>query len=165
MGSISEIGDIFVIALLQRVLLARVEVDDEVVGSIGPGLMVLLAVEPADTPADVDGCIDRLLRYRVFSDAEGRMNLSLLDTGGAVLLVPQFTLAADTRKGLRPSFSGAAPPQIGEALFEAAVARARHHLGDERVATGRFGAHMRVSLTNDGPVTFWLQHPARPASN
>lgn len=164
MGSISKTGDIFVIALLQRVLLARVEVDGEVVGSIGPGLMVLLAVEPTDTPADVDGCIDRLLSYRVFSDAEGRMNLSLLDTGGAVLLVPQFTLAADTRKGLRPSFSSAAPPQIGEALFKVAVARARHHLGDERVATGRFGAHMRVSLTNDGPVTFWLQHPARPAS-
>jgi D-tyrosyl-tRNA(Tyr) deacylase len=153
-----------VIALLQRVSGARVEVGDETVGQIGPGLLVLLAVEPVDGPADADACIDRLLRYRVFADAEGRMNLSLLDTGGGLLLVPQFTLAADTRKGLRPSFSTAAPPQLGESLFGVAVDSARRRLGDERVATGRFGAHMRVSLTNDGPVTFWLQHPARPAS-
>jgi D-tyrosyl-tRNA(Tyr) deacylase len=153
-----------VIALLQRVLHARVEVDDDVVGAIGPGLLVLLAVEPADTPADADGCIDRLVRYRVFADADGRMNLSLLDAGGGLLLVPQFTLAADTRKGLRPSFSTAAPPQLGESLFETAVGSARRRLGDHRVATGRFGAHMRVSLTNDGPVTFWLQHPVRPVS-
>jgi D-aminoacyl-tRNA deacylase len=152
-----------VIVLLQRVLHAHVEVDGETVGAIGPGLLVLLAVEPVDTPADADGCIDRLLRYRVFADAEGRMNLSLLDAGGGLLLVPQFTLAADTRKGLRPSFSTAAPPQLGQSLFEVAVDSARRRLGDERVATGRFGAHMRVSLTNDGPVTFWLQHPARPA--
>lgn len=152
------------ICLLQRVLHARVEVDEEVVGAIGPGLLVLLAVEPVDTPIDAEGCIDRLLRYRVFADAEGRMNLSLLDAGGGLLLVPQFTLAADTRKGLRPSFSTAAPPQLGASLFEVAVASARRHLGDERVATGRFGAHMRVSLTNDGPVTFWLQHPVRPVS-
>lgn len=152
------------IALLQRVICARVEVGDETVGEIGPGLLILLAVEPSDTPADTDGCIDRLLHYRVFADAEGRMNLSLLDAGGGLLLVPQFTLAADTRKGLRPSFSKAAPPQLGESLFELAVAIARRRLGDGRVATGRFGAHMRVSLTNDGPVTFWLQHPARPGS-
>ena len=152
------------IALLQRVLHARVDVDGETVGAIGPGLLVLLAVEPVDTPADADDCIDRLLRYRVFADAEGRMNLSLLDAGGGLLLVPQFTLAADTRKGLRPSFSSAAPPQLGESLFEVAVDSARRRLGDDRVATGRFGTHMRVSLTNDGPVTFWLQHPARPAS-
>jgi D-tyrosyl-tRNA(Tyr) deacylase len=153
-----------VIALLQRVLQAGVEVDSEIVGSIGPGLLVLLAVEPSDTPADADGCIERLLRYRVFSDAEGRMNLSLLDVGGALLLVPQFTLAADTRKGLRPGFSRAATPQHGESMFTQCVAMARRHLGEGRVATGRFGAHMRVSLTNDGPVTFWLQHPVRPAS-
>jgi D-tyrosyl-tRNA(Tyr) deacylase len=153
-----------VIALLQRVLHARVEVDGETVGAIGPGLLVLLAVEPRDTPAGADECIDRLLRYRVFADSEGRMNLSLLDDGGGLLLVPQFTLAADTRKGLRPSFSTAASPQLGESLFEWAVDSARRRLGDERVATGRFGAHMHVSLTNDGPVTFWLQHPARPAS-
>jgi D-tyrosyl-tRNA(Tyr) deacylase len=152
------------IALLQRVLLAQVEVEAETVGKIGPGLLVLLAVEPGDTPADADSCVDRLVRYRVFADAEGRMNLSLLDAGGGLLLVPQFTLAADTRKGLRPSFSSAASPQLGESLFDEAVASARQRLGNERVATGRFGAHMRVSLTNDGPVTFWLRHPARPAS-
>lgn len=153
------------IILLQRVLQARVEVADETVGAIGPGLLALLAVEPADTPADADGCMDRLLRYRVFADAEGRMNLSLLAVGGGLLLVPQFTLAADTRKGLRPSFSTAAPPQLGESLFGVAVVSARRRLGAGRVATGRFGAHMRVSLTNDGPVTFWLQHPARPVSD
>jgi D-tyrosyl-tRNA(Tyr) deacylase len=147
------------IALLQRVLSGRVDVDDETVGEIGPGLVVLLAVEPADTPADADACIDRLLRYRVFADAEGRMNLSLLDTGGGLLLVPQFTLAADTRRGLRPSFSTAAPPELGQSLFDRAVSVARAQLGAERVASGRFGAHMRVSLTNDGPVTFWLQVP------
>ena len=152
------------IALLQRVLEASVAVDGETVGEIGPGLLVLVAVEPADTPADVDACIDRLLRYRVFADAEGRMNLSLLDAGGSLLLVPQFTLAADTRKGLRPSFSTAAAPERGEALFDVAVGAARQRIGAQRVATGRFGAHMRVSLTNDGPVTFWLQHPVRPAS-
>jgi D-tyrosyl-tRNA(Tyr) deacylase len=153
------------IALLQRVTCARVEVGDATVGQIGPGLLVLLAVEPTDTPAHTHGCIDRLLRYRVFADPGDRMNLSLLDTGGGLLLVPQFTLAADTRKGLRPSFSKAAPPELGESLFDLAASTARRRLGAERVATGRFGAHMRVSLTNDGPVTFWLQHPARPASD
>jgi D-tyrosyl-tRNA(Tyr) deacylase len=148
-----------VIALLQRVLQARVEVEDETVGAIGPGLLVLLAVEPADTPADADACIDRLVRYRVFADGERRMNLSLLDAGGGLLLVPQFTLAADTSKGLRPSFTSAASPELGESLFDVAVRSARQRLGDERVATGRFGAHMRVSLVNDGPVTFWLRTP------
>jgi len=147
------------IALLQRVICARVEVGDETLGEIGPGLLILLAVEPSDTPADADGCIDRLLHYRVFADTEGRMNLSLLDTGGGLLLVPQFTLAADTRRGLRPSFSSAASPAHGELLFDRAVTAARTRLGDRRVSTGRFGAHMRVSLTNDGPVTFWLQVP------
>ena len=147
------------IALLQRVLFGRVEVDNETVGEIGPGILVLLAVEPADTPADADACIDRVLRYRVFADAEGRMNLSLLDTGGGLLLVPQFTLAADTRRGLRPSFSTAAAPELGQSLFDRAVSVARAQLGAERVSSGRFGAHMRVSLTNDGPVTFWLQVP------
>jgi D-tyrosyl-tRNA(Tyr) deacylase len=148
-----------VIALLQRVLRAHVEVDDEIVGSIGPGLLVLLAVEPLDSPTDADACIDRLLRYRVFADVEGRMNLSLLDAGGGLLLVPQFTLAADTGKGLRPSFSSAASPELGESLFGVAVESARRRLGGKRVATGRFGAHMRVSLVNDGPVTFWLRMP------
>ena len=144
------------IALLQRVSHGRVEVDGTTVGQIGPGLVVLFAVEPADTEAQAERLIDRLARYRVFEDDAGRMNLSLLDTGGGLLLVPQFTLAADTRKGLRPSFTSAAPPELGRRLFEYAAASARQLLG-ERVATGQFGAHTRVSLTNDGPVTFWLQ--------
>lgn len=150
------------IALLQRVSHGRVEVDGEVQGQIGPGLLVLLAVEPADTEAQADRMVERLLGYRVFEDAMGRMNLSLVDTGGGLLLVPQFTLAADTEKGLRPSFTGAAAPEHGRALFDYAASQARLQLGD-RVATGRFGAHMQVSLTNDGPVTFWLR-VAAPAS-
>jgi D-tyrosyl-tRNA(Tyr) deacylase len=148
------------IALIQRVSSASVEVDDQVVGRVGPGLLALVAVEPADTPAVAEALVDRVVRYRVFVDDAGRMNLSLAQTGGGLLLVPQFTLAADTRSGLRPSFSSAAPPQLGERLFDRAVDAARQRLGSARVATGRFGAHMRVSLTNDGPVTFWLQHPA-----
>jgi D-tyrosyl-tRNA(Tyr) deacylase len=144
------------IALLQRVSHARVEVAGNIVGQIDKGLLVLLAVEPADTEAEAERLVDRLARYRVFEDDAGRMNLSLLETGGGLLLVPQFTLAADTRKGLRPSFTGAASPEHGRRLFDHAVANARQRLG-ERVATGRFGAHMQVSLTNDGPVTFWLQ--------
>ena len=148
------------IALIQRVSSASVEVGDQVVGRVGPGLLALVAVEPADTPAVAEALVDRVVRYRVFADDAGRMNLSLAQTGGGLLLVPQFTLAADTRSGLRPSFSSAAPPQLGELLFDRAVDAARQRLGSARVATGRFGAHMRVTLTNDGPVTFWLQHPA-----
>lgn len=144
------------IALLQRASSAQVDVDGDIVARVGPGLLVLLAVEPADTEAEAERLVDRLARYRVFEDEAGRMNRSLLETGGALLLVPQFTLAADTRRGLRPSFTGAASPEQGRRLFGHAVASARRLLG-ERVATGRFGAHMRVSLTNDGPVTFWLQ--------
>ena len=144
------------IALLQRVSEARVCVDAEVVGRIAEGLLVLLAVEPDDTPAQADRMVERLVGYRVFPDAAGRMNLSLLDTGGGLLLVPQFTLAADTTKGMRPSFTAAATPDRGRALFERVVERARARLPG-RVATGRFGAHMLVSLTNDGPVTFWLR--------
>jgi len=147
------------IGLLQRVTQARVDVEGTTVGQIGPGLLVLLAVEPTDTEARAERLIDRLVRYRVFDDAEGRMNRSLVDTGGGLLLVPQFTLAADTGKGLRPSFTGAAPPELGRQLFDYAVAQARRQLG-EHVATGQFGAHMQVSLTNDGPVTFRLQVPA-----
>jgi D-aminoacyl-tRNA deacylase len=143
------------IALLQRVTEARVEVGDELVGRIGPGLLVFVAVEPADGPNTAERLIDRVLGYRVFADSANQMNLSVRDTGGGVLLVPQFTLAADTSKGLRPSFSPAAPPEHGRAMFEHAVAYARTGLGD-RVASGRFGAHMRVSLVNDGPVTFRL---------
>jgi D-tyrosyl-tRNA(Tyr) deacylase len=144
------------IGLLQRVTQAGVDVDGETVGRIGPGILVLLAVEPDDGVAEAEKLVDRLLRYRVFEDPAGRMNLSLLDTGGGLLLVPQFTLAADTGKGLRPSFTGAAPPELGRQLFGHAASHARRQIG-ERVALGRFGARMQVSLTNDGPVTFWLR--------
>jgi D-aminoacyl-tRNA deacylase len=150
------------IVLLQRVTHSRVEVDGAVVGQIGPGLLVLLAVEPTDTEAQAERMVERLLGYRVFDDEAGRMNLSLRDTGGGLLLVPQFTLAADTTKGMRPSFTSAAAPETGRALFEYTVDRAKREFGD-RVAAGRFGAHMKVSLTNDGPVTFWLRTTALPA--
>jgi D-tyrosyl-tRNA(Tyr) deacylase len=143
------------IALLQRVSAAQVVVDGMVVGAIGRGLLVLLGVETADTEAAVERLLERVLDYRVFADEAGKMNRSLRDVGGGLLLVPQFTLAADTRKGLRPSFSTAAPPEQGRRLFDHAVvwARGRH----APVETGRFGADMQVTLTNDGPVTFWLQ--------
>lgn len=143
------------ISLIQRVTEAKVEVDQAVVGQIGAGLLVLLAVEPGDTSVQAERMVERLTGYRVFDDGAGRMNLSVTETGGGLLLVPQFTLAADTRRGMRPSFTRAAPPALGQALFDEVVARARARLGD-RVATGRFGAHMRVSLVNDGPVTFWI---------
>jgi D-tyrosyl-tRNA(Tyr) deacylase len=148
------------IGLLQRVTEASVDVDGHVVARIGPGLLVLIAVEPGDTRVQADRLVERLVGYRVFPDAAGRMNLGLVDTRGGLLLVPQFTLAAATDKGMRPSFTTAAAPEHGRALFEYAVERARSRLGD-RVASGRFGAHMQVSLTNDGPVTFWLQTTAR----
>jgi D-tyrosyl-tRNA(Tyr) deacylase len=144
------------IALLHRVTAGRVEVHGAVVGRIGAGLVVLLAVERMDTGKQADRMVDRLLGYRVFEDASGRMNLSLVDAGGGLLLVPQFTLAADTTRGMRPGFTGAAAPDLGRMLFDRVVGRARLALGD-RVATGRFGANMQVSLTNDGPVTFWLR--------
>jgi len=150
------------IGLLQRVSQASVRVDGEVAGQIDAGLLVLLAVEPDDTPAQADRLVERLVGYRVFPDAAGRMNLDLVESGGGLLLVPQFTLAADTTKGLRPSFTSAASPEHGRELFEYAVRQARALLGD-RVATGRFGAHMEVSLTNDGPVTFWLRATASGA--
>ena len=143
------------IGLIQRVTEASVSVEGITVGAIGKGLLVLLAVEPGDTTAQADRMVERLAGYRVFDDDAGRMNLSVSDTCGGLLLVPQFTLAADTRRGMRPSFTRAAPPALGQALFDEVVARARARLGD-RVATGRFGAHMRVSLVNDGPVTFWI---------
>ncbi|MCJ7451709.1 MAG: D-aminoacyl-tRNA deacylase [Steroidobacteraceae bacterium] len=150
------------IALLQRVTEGRVEVNGAVVGQIGAGLLVLLAVERMDTGTQADRMVDRLLGYRVFEDPAGRMNLSLVDTGGSLLLVPQFTLAADTTKGMRPSFTAAAAPDLGLSLFDHVVRRARATLGD-RVATGRFGANMQVSLTNDGPVTFWLRNAVEVA--
>jgi D-aminoacyl-tRNA deacylase len=143
------------IALLQRVSEARVEVAGQVAGCIGRGLLVLLAVRPADDEASALRLVDRLLKYRIFADEDGKMNLSLQQIAGGLLLVPQFTLAADTRHGLRPGFSGAAPPEQGKRLFELVVsaAKTRH----APVASGVFGAHMLVSLTNDGPVTFWLE--------
>ncbi|HJR13286.1 MAG TPA: D-aminoacyl-tRNA deacylase [Rhodanobacteraceae bacterium] len=143
------------IALLQRVTSASVIVDQEIVGAIDAGLLVLVAVEPGDGEPQARRMCERLLGYRVFGDAEGRMNHSLTDTGGGLLLVPQFTLAADTRKGMRPSFTTAASPEEGRRWFDRLVdlARATH----PRVATGRFGAHMQVRLVNDGPVSFVLR--------
>jgi D-tyrosyl-tRNA(Tyr) deacylase len=149
------------IGLLQRVSRASVRVDGGVIGEIGPGLLVLLAVEPGDGPAEAERMLERLVGYRVFPDSAGRMNLSLQDTEGGLLLVPQFTLAADTRKGMRPSFTSAASPEQGRRLFEYAVQSARRLLG-ARLATGRFGAEMQVDLRNEGPVTFLLHVP--PAS-
>jgi D-tyrosyl-tRNA(Tyr) deacylase len=143
------------IGLLQRVSEASVTVGGRRVGEIGPGLLVLVGVERGDGEPELERLLRRLLTYRVFPDAQGRMNLSLVDTGGGLLLVPQFTLAADTKKGTRAGFSTAAAPEEGRRLFEALVARARQSL--EKVATGEFGAHMQVALVNDGPVTFWLQ--------
>lgn len=144
------------IGLLQRVTGGQVAVDGRVIGAIGRGLVVLLAVEQGDGPAQADRLVERLVGYRVFPDAEGRMNLSVADIGGEMLLIPQFTLAADTRKGMRPSFTSAAAPESGRQLFDRAVAQALERLPG-RVAVGQFGADMQVSLTNDGPVTFWLQ--------
>lgn len=145
------------IAVLQRVANARVEVDGEVTGAIARGLLVLVAVQPGDGPPEASRMLERLLGYRVFEDAEGRMNLSLREVAGGLLLVPQFTLAADTRKGMRPSFTSAAAPEHGRVEFERLLALARAAHPD--VATGRFGAHMQVHLVNDGPVTFWLDVP------
>ncbi|MDG4551017.1 MAG: D-aminoacyl-tRNA deacylase [Candidatus Contendobacter sp.] len=143
------------IGLLQRVTEARVEVGGDRIGAIGPGLLVLTGIERGDGETQADRLLERLLGYRVFADAEGKMNLSLREIGGGLLLVPQFTLAADTGKGMRPSFTPAASPAGGERLFGYLVEQAQRRHAP--VATGRFGAHMRVSLTNDGPVTFWLR--------
>lgn len=143
------------IALLQRVTSASVTVDGENLGRIGRGLLVLVAVHRDDGERDVRRLAERILSYRVFPDEEGRMNRSVLDEGGGLLLVPQFTLAADTRKGTRASFTRAAAPDKGEAYFRDLVATCRDGLG--KVETGRFGANMQVALVNDGPVTFWLE--------
>ncbi|MCL4802509.1 MAG: D-tyrosyl-tRNA(Tyr) deacylase [Burkholderiales bacterium] len=150
------------IALLQRVSEARVVCGAETVGAIGPGLCVLACAERGDGPRQAARLAERILAFRVFADAAGRMNRSVREAGGGVLLVPQFTLAADTRSGNRPSFTPAADPATGQTLFEALVREvsALH----APVATGRFGAHMRVALVNDGPVTFWLRvEPERAA--
>ena len=143
------------IALIQRVSEARVDVDGETVGTIEAGLLALVAVQPDDGEAQAQRLLERMLGYRVFPDDEGRMNRSLADSGGGLLLVSQFTLAADTKKGMRPGFSTAAAPADAERWFMRLVelARARH----ARVEIGRFGAHMMVHLVNDGPVTFWLE--------
>jgi D-tyrosyl-tRNA(Tyr) deacylase len=143
--------------LLQRVAHARVTVGDACVAAIGRGLLVLVAVEPGDSPSVGERMLERLLGYRVFADAAGKMNLSVQDVGGGLLLVPQFTLAADTSRGMRPSFSSAAAPEDGRALYDALVAAARAKYAP--VASGVFGADMQVALTNDGPVTFLLQVP------
>ena len=143
------------IGLLQRVSRADVSVDGRRVAEIGPGLLVLVGVRKGDTEAQAERLLGRLLGYRVFEDQAGKMNLSLRDTGGGLLLVPQFTLAADTRKGRRPSFSTAAPPAEAERLFDVLLARARVEWA--AVQSGRFGADMQVSLINDGPVTLWLE--------
>ena len=143
------------IGLLQRVSQAAVQVDDELIGEIGLGLLVLVGVQKGDDEARADRLLQRLLGYRVFPDADGRMNRSLVDVEGGLLLVPQFTLPADTRKGTRPGFSTAAPPEEGRRLFHYLLQRARER--HSPVAAGRFGADMQVSLTNDGPVTFWLE--------
>ncbi len=144
------------ISLLQRVLEASVTVAGERIAEIGPGLLALVAVQPGDDDARVAKMAERLLAYRVFADAAGKMNLSLAETGGGLLLVSQFTLAADTRSGLRPSFSTAAAPADAERVFGELVAYCRQQHANA-VETGRFGAHMVVSLVNDGPVTFLLR--------
>ena len=143
------------LCLIQRVTRASVAVDGDTIGAIGPGLLALVGVEPGDDTPQVERMATRLLGYRVFADDAGRMNRALSDTGGGLLLVSQFTLAADTRSGMRPGFSTAAAPAEAEVVFDRLVAmcRERHPV----VETGRFGAHMEISLLNDGPVTFLLR--------
>ena len=145
------------IALIQRVSEARVRVGGEVVAEIGRGVLALIAVRHGDGAAGVERILERLLSYRVFPDAQGRMNLSLPEVGGGLLLVPQFTLAADTRRGTRAGFSTAAPPEEARRLFTQLVERAREAYA--HVSAGIFGADMQVSLVNEGPVTFWLETP------
>jgi len=143
------------IGLLQRVSEAAVRVNGATVGAIGPGLLVLLCAEKGDTGREADLLLTKILGYRVFSDEAGKMNRSLVDVNGGLLLVPQFTLAADTKSGTRPSFTPAAAPEDGRRLFDHVVRQARERHG--QVETGVFGADMKVSLINDGPVTFWLR--------
>ncbi|EPD6685100.1 D-aminoacyl-tRNA deacylase [Cronobacter sakazakii] len=143
------------IALIQRVTHASVRVGDEVTGEIGPGLLVLLGVEKDDDEQKANRLCERVLGYRIFSDEQGKMNLNVQQAGGSVLVVSQFTLPADTEKGLRPSFSRGAPLEQAQALYDYFVSRCR--AAGMTTETGRFAADMQVSLTNDGPVTFWLQ--------
>lgn len=148
------------IGLIQRVREASVTVDGEIIGRIGPGLAALVAVQRGDTTAQAERLAERMLAYRIFEDDAGRMNLDLTQVNGGILLVPQFTLAADTAKGNRPSLGRAADPELGRALFEALVDATRARWGT--VATGQFGANMDVSLVNRGPVTFWIE--AKPVA-
>ncbi len=143
------------IGLLQRVTQANVTIEGDIVASINTGLIVLIGVEKLDSETKAQRLFDKLICYRVFADNQDKMNLSLQDINGGLLLVPQFTLAADTQKGLRPGFSNAAAPELGKQLFEYLVAYARQQFTS--VETGIFGANMQVSLVNDGPVTFWLK--------
>ncbi len=143
------------IALVQRVREARVDVAGRTVGAIGPGLLVLVCAEPADTPAIAAKLVDKLLKLRIFADEAGKMNRSVQDVAGGLLLVSQFTLAADTSGGNRPSFTGAAPPALGRALYDELLRRARER--HPQVAQGEFGADMQVSLVNDGPVTIPIE--------
>ncbi len=145
------------IGLLQRVSRATVRVGGEPVGEIGAGLAVLVGVERGDGEREAQRLVERILAYRVFGDGAGRLNRSLTDTGGGLLLVPQFTLAADTRKGMRPSLGRAAPPDVARTLFSRVLELAAKAHG--LVASGRFGTHMELELVNDGPLTFWLQVP------
>jgi D-tyrosyl-tRNA(Tyr) deacylase len=151
-----------VIALVQRVASAGVRVHGETVGAIGPGLLVLLGVVGGDTEAEADWIVEKLAALRVFTDNDGRMNRSLLDTGGEALVVSQFTLAGDLRKGTRPSFTRAAPPEVARPLYEHVAARLARRLG-RAVPTGVFGAAMEVALVNDGPVTLWIERAPREA--
>jgi len=146
------------IALIQRVTRAEVTVGGNSVGRIDRGILALIGVRKGDTEAAAERLVERIVGYRIFPDHEGKMNLSLKDVGGGLLLVSQFTLAADTRSGMRAGFSTAAAPDEGRRLFDYLVNAARASL--PRVATGEFGAHMQLSLVNDGPVTFWLETPA-----
>jgi len=143
------------IALIQRVTNAQVIVNQQTIGQIERGILALIGVEKKDSRDEADKLLKRLINYRIFSDQNDKMNLSLLDIQGGLLLVPQFTLAAETKKGLRPSFSCAASPELGEQMFNYIVQQANCEFG--KVQTGQFGADMKVSLCNDGPVTFWLQ--------
>ncbi len=143
------------IALIQRVTQGRVDIDGTTVGAIGPGLVALVCAERHDAEPQADQLLDKLLAYRVFADADGKMNRNVRDVAGGLLVVPQFTLAADTMSGTRPSFTPAAAPEKGRRLFEYFVVQAR--MRHAPVEAGRFGAYMQVTLTNDGPVTFWLQ--------
>jgi len=143
------------IALIQRVTNAQVVVKNQTIGKIDQGILVLIGVEPNDDHGKADNLLRRLLGYRIFSDHEEKMNLSVEDINGGVLLVPQFTLAANTKKGMRPSFTSAAPPALAKQLFDYLIVKA--NAKNNKIETGTFGADMQVSLCNDGPVTFWLQ--------